>query len=183
MTLTLHVFYALFLLASLGVAAPPGRLSPGDKKAFQTIAAAERFCDEAVGYSGQVPQVVLALRALLKSDQGDAAFKQLLADATIAGKLYALCGLYYTDPGYFEQAVQPFRRSDKEVQTFMGCIISRDRVGSIVEQSRSDVVRLTSRTQTIKQWATETKRKSMSYDIVGGGWPNSFKESGGYRKQ
>jgi len=53
-------------------------------------------------------------------------------------------------------------------------------VRSIVEKSGATVVRLKTRSQTVKQWAKEAKPESMCFDIVGGGWPNVFKKSGGY---
>jgi len=173
--------FLLIISSASGLAAPPATLSPDDKKAYQTVAAAGQFCSEGVGEAGITPPVLVTFRALSKNPQADAAFKQLLVDATTAGKLYALCGVYYTDPAFFEKAVQPFRHSREEVPTVMGCIISRDTVGSIVEQSGPAAVRLKTRSQTIKQWAEETKPASMRYDIIGGGWPDVFKESGGYR--
>jgi hypothetical protein len=165
----------LFIVMSCaGFGAPPLALSSDDNRAYEKIATTKRFCSDAVGEDGETPEVVVALRALLKSPQADAVFKQLLLDATTAGKLYALCGVYYTDPSFFEKVVQGFRQSSEEVQTFMGCDISHATVGAIVESSSLSVVRLKSRSQTIKQWATEVKPKGMTFDIVGGGWPDSL---------
>jgi hypothetical protein len=105
------------------------------------------------------------------------AFRALLADGTAAGKLYALCGLYYADPDYFERAVVPFRKSRQEVATFVACSMSRVTVGSVVESKNPKAVRLKSRKQTIKEWAEETKTDGMVYDIVGGGWPSHLRET------
>jgi hypothetical protein len=164
-----------------GFSESPDDLTKEGKDAYEVIAKSEKFCDTAVGYAGTMPEVVHAFRVVLGEAGADKAFKKLLSDATISGKLYALCGLYYTDPDYFQKAVEPFRHSDAKVKTFMGCIVSQWRVSEIVEQSLPNVVRLKNRKQTIKEWAEETKPESMIFDIVGGGWPNRFKEDGGYR--
>jgi hypothetical protein len=131
-----------------------------------------------VGFAGETPKVVIAFRTLSKSADAAAAFRGLLADATVAEKFYALCGLYYADPDYFDLALVPFRSSRQEVVvTCMGCIVSRATVGSIVESKNPKAVRLKSRKQTVEEWADETKADGMVYDIIGGGWPNTFKES------
>src|SRR5262249_38318549 len=154
---------ALFFLAILSatcLAAPPSTLSPNDKEAYHTVATVTQFSGETVGIAALPPPVLGAFRTLLESPHADAAFKQLLTEATTAGKLYALCGLYYTDPAFFEKAVEPFRHSNDRIETVMGCIVSGNTVGAIVEKSGPGAVRLKARTQTIKQWAEETKPKT-----------------------
>src|SRR4030095_15275396 len=175
------ILLLLILSCSQSMASPPAGLSQEEKKAYHTIAASGRFCGTAVGFAATTPDVVLAFRKMLKRPNGAGAFKGLLADATTAGKLYALCGLYYADPDYFDEAVKRFQRSSDEVETLMGCIGSRATVGSIVENRSPKAVRLKNRKQTVKEWAAETKASEMVYDIVGGGLPSMFKDSGGYR--
>jgi hypothetical protein len=178
MSLQASVSLLLVCSSSLCLALAPAALSSEDKKAYQVVATTGEFCSTKVGFAGQTPQVVVAFRILLKSPDAAAAFKGLLADGTTAGKLYALCGLYYADPDYFDRAVAPFRGSRREVATLMGCIMSRAKVGSIVESPSPKAVRLKNRKQTVTEWARETKTDGMIYDIVGGGWPSTFKESG-----
>jgi hypothetical protein len=175
------ILLLLTLSCSLSLAAPPDGLSQEEQKAYRTIAASDRFCGTSVGIAGTTPEVVIAFRKMLKSPNAAGAFKGLLADATMAGMLYALCGLYYADPDYFEEAVKRFQRSSDEVETLMGCIGSRATVSSIVESPSPKAVRLKNRKQTVKEWVEETKASDMVYDIVGGGWPSMFKDSGGYR--
>jgi hypothetical protein len=177
------IFLLLILSSSLCLASAPGGLSQADEKAYRTIATSERFCGTAVGIAGTTPEVVIAFRKMLKSPSAARAFKGLLADASRAGKLYALCGFYYADPDYFDEAVKRFQGSSDEVETLMGCIGSRATVGSIVASRSPKVVRLKNREQTVREWAEETKASEMVYDIIGGGWPSMFKNSGGYRSR
>ena len=128
-------------------------LSIKGRAAYTTIDTATIFCDEFVGLGNRTPEVVIAFRTLLKEKQADHAFKTLLKEATIAGQLYALCGLYYTDHTYFMQAIQPYRSSRQEVEIFMGCVIMRDTVANIVEQDDRETVRLDNESSTMKEWA------------------------------
>src|SRR5262245_55133036 len=127
------ILLLLILPSPLSMASAPEGLSRDEKKAYQTIMASDRFCGTAVVIAGTTPEVVIAFRKMLKSPNAAGAFRGLLADATTAGKLYALCGLYYADPDFFDEAVKRFQRSSDEVDTLMGCIGSRATVGSIVE--------------------------------------------------
>lgn len=122
-----------------------------------------------------MPPVVAAFRQMFREPDADAAFKSLLNSATTAGKLYALCGIYYTDPAYFEKAVSRFLHSNQQVQTYFGCMVSSERVADIVQKSGPHVVRLKNRKQTIQEWSEETKAKGVALDITGGGWPCVFK--------
>lgn len=157
-------------------AAPPANLSEKGNASYAIIVSARQFCSTGVGIAGATPNVVLAFRELLGEQAADAAFKSLLTEATMAGKLYALCGIYFTDPEFFPKAVDRFKNSPIKVETFMGCIVGNEPVSSIVLRSGSDVVKLKDRNQTIQQWMKETKNTNgCVLDIAGGGWPVEFK--------
>ena len=50
-----------------------------------------------------------------------------------------------------------------------------------MELDRADVVRLERRDQSIRAWKElDPRRSGFVYDIAGGGFPNLFREAGGY---
>ncbi len=162
------------LLISTASAAPP-KLGEKAQKAYATIKDAPEFCGTAVGYAGTTPPVVHAFRDLISDPQADAAFKSLLTEAKLPGQLYALCGLWFTDPAAFKVAAEPYRQSKKEVATYEGCEKSNQRVAEIVESKAPHVVRLKNNKQTIQDWSAAHKGE-LSFDIIGGAWPSVFKE-------
>ena len=147
-------------------------------EAFDVLAAAGCFSDTHVGYAGKTPDEVKAFRTIIQSDNADALFKKILKEGTMAAQLYALCGLYYTDPAFFKEKVEKYKTLDDTVATMMGCTLSVDSVADLVEKDAPNVVRLESNTQTTREWAEKNKEKvkdGMFRDIAGGGWPDAFK--------
>src|SRR4051812_49734436 len=94
---------SLWLVHSAGhVAATPPVLEGALRDAYVTIEDETTFCSTMVGAGGAVPKVVSAFRTLVWDPAGDTAFKSLLKEAKPAGQLYALCGLWFTDPVAFK---------------------------------------------------------------------------------
>lgn len=177
----LHFLHlAALILPATMLAAPPPEISKEAAKAYGTVRDSKAFMDTAVGFAGETPEVVEAFRILIKQPNPSQIFKSLIAEASLAGQLYALCGLYHSDYKYFETIVGRYRHSEQTVQTMMGCIVSMDSVASLVESSAPSAVRLKDRNQTTKQWVEQSAADSMTFDIVGGGWPNEFWERDGY---
>ena len=157
-------------------------ISDEGKRAYWVIINERQFCSTGVGITGAFPEVVKAFRILLADPHADQAFKALIVSAPTAGKLYALCGIYYTDPEQFEKYAAAFVSSRAQVETVMGCNVMSEPVSKIVKSTEPGAVRLKNRAATVKQWEEETKPKSMHYDIIGGGWPDIFKEEGGFQR-
>jgi len=87
----------------------------------------------AVSDGGEPSCYVMAYRRVLQSSRADRRFKRLLATAdTEAGQLYALAGLYYTDPEAF-LAVAPRYLADTEsrVPQLDGCASSEETVAAV----------------------------------------------------
>jgi hypothetical protein len=105
----------------------------------------------AIGPGGAFSAHVRAFRTILESGQADRAFKRLLREAPTAGQLYALCGLYWTDREFFDEAVTRFLADSREIWVQSGCIVFQRPV--------SDVV---------------AKRSGLSDSIVRGGLPRYF---------
>lgn len=156
----------------------------GDQaKNYEVIKNAPEFCATAVGVAGSTPAVVYAFRDLIADPAADAAFKSLLTEAKLPGQLYALCGLWFTDPLAFKTEVEKFRSMKGEVRMVDGCEIAPQRVSELVESKAPGVVRLKDNKQTILAWSRERKSPGpTSYDIVGGAWPSMFRDEGGFKR-
>ena len=155
-------------------------LNDEGKKAYDTLVVAKRFEDVAIGPDGSLSVLVRAYRELLKQPQADAAFKSLLKEATLPGQLYALCGVYYTDHSFFMTVIKEYKNRSGYVTTKMGCLVfQRVPVSKIVESRAPNVVRLSSPKQTISEWLRKNRvvtKKGYVVDLIGGGYPNRFKQ-------
>ena len=97
----------------------PLTLSEEGELAYQKLLKTTTFKDRASDYKGNVYEDVQAFRVIMGQESADQAFKQLIKTATLPGQLYALCGLYFTDPNYFsfvsKQYKDTFNNSFKAV--------------------------------------------------------------------
>lgn len=159
-------------------AAAPEGLSAKERKAYAVVAETPEFCGLLTGTDGSTPTVIYAFRTLLASSQADAAFKELLLEATQEGKIYALCGVYHTDPIHFEKVVQLYRNSDEPVNALFGCISYTMTMGEIVEKKDGPAaVRRRDRKQTFETWRKEMLEKKLGLDVLNGGWPSFLAEA------
>lgn len=171
--------WSLSLVLTCGIGAePPAELSAKARKAYAVLAETPEFCGLLVGTDGATPTVLYAFRTLLAAPQADAAFKELLLEATQEGKIYALCGLYHTDPIHFEKVVQMYRTSDEPVNALFGCVSYTMTVGEIVEKKDGPAaVRRRDRKQSFETWRKEMQSKNLGLDVIGGGWPSILAEA------
>jgi hypothetical protein len=144
-------------------------LPPEARAAYERLRSAERFVDSMVGYDGGLPQEAIDLRALVRADPRGAACARLLDEATPAGKLLALCGLWRLDPARFEAGVASLRGDPTQVTVHSGCEILREPLGDILE--RANAIRLVDREQTIEEWTRAEGGRSAHLDIAGGSYP------------
>jgi hypothetical protein len=164
-------------------AEPRAALSPEGAQAWRILRDAERFTDDAIYDGGTTPVEVRAWRWLMREPQAGAAFAQLLEAATLPGRLYALCGLYYSDPAGFATAVEPYRASDATLFFQTGCVGLADMpVAELIEARRMPAIRLASRDESIEAWTRRTANaEGYQLDILGGGYPSLFREGGGWQ--
>jgi len=172
----------LLLLASLCPnPAAAARLSR--EEAIEILSRTDTFADTYVGFAGSASREACAFRAVLDQPDADSLFKGILAKGHVAGRLYALCGLYFTDHPRFVQEIQPYRERADSVGTFSGCISNRQRVAKLVESSYPRVIRLKDPSETTDEWVARNMgpdgSRDYSLDILGGGWPARFKEMKG----
>ena len=181
MNLARLLLFPLVASTTLPAAPPPG-LGPEAQKAYALLKEVNVFSSTSVGVAGTTPESVSAFRTLLAGPHASTCFKTLLEEATTAGQLYALCGLWFTDPAAFKAGIEKHRRSDAQVETLEGCIASRQPVREVIESKATGAVRLRDNQQTIRQWTEEHRPKTLHYDILGGAWPSMFRDEGGFRK-
>src|SRR5262245_5683289 len=135
------------------------------------------FAGSAVGDGCNVSDEVTAFRLLLKKPYADVAFKDLLQNAGLPGQLYALCGLYFTDPNAFRSVVGKYCSMEEEIPTLFYCIGSTMKVSGLVCSKSPRAVRLDGPHDSIESW---TRRQnwpqglSVEHDIIGGGFPSDF---------
>ncbi len=98
----------------------------------ECLAVAPYFSASCVGIAGAMPHMVPCWRAIVAHADGDDHFRELLDHATLAGQLYGLAGLYFTDRSGFDMYVQPYLASTDSVRTFEGCIIRRVEVRELM---------------------------------------------------
>lgn len=157
-----------------------GKLSESGRGAYERLLKAETFEQGHVGYAGTLSSFVEDLNALLQEKAADEAFKSLLAQATPAGRLYALCGVYHTDYEFFLKETEKYKTSNESVQAMSGCEIFTEKVAKIVA-SDSPIVAIINPSQTFEKWS-ENNRKSFELDIAHGGFPAIFKSFAQKRK-
>src|SRR5215208_2383169 len=71
------------------------------RRAYSLLRSTEMFSSPYVGFGGVPSCEVLAFQSILNSPVADGVFKRLIEQATLAGQLYGLSGLYFTDSRSF----------------------------------------------------------------------------------
>jgi hypothetical protein len=170
--------------AALGPRPEPAELGlEGDAAdSYRILLSAERFTDDAVGYAGITPLEVRAWRRLDAHPRAPEAFAALADHATLAGRLYAACGLFYCDPDRFQREVAALERNGGSVELMQGCVIQTTcPVGELVRVEGDRVVRLERRDQTTREWVrSHGLTEGYGLDIAGGGYPDLFRNGGGW---
>ena len=107
------------------------------EEAFAALLELESFRDTQVGEAGIVPAEVCAFMTVLKQDDVTKRFEQVLERGHVAGRLYALCGLYLTARPAFDAALPRFENLAEDVWTQYGCIIMKESVQDLLPRIRS----------------------------------------------
>jgi len=153
-------------------------------KAYNVLLHTDTFYGPAVGAAGIVPETVFAFLSLLQTSEAKERFSSLLEEGTLAGQLYALCGLYIIDHEFFKEAVEQYRHLDSEVRTMFGCIASHCKVAELIESASPGAVRLGYPNQSLEEWRKDHQGLVEEYgfelDILGGGYTAVFCEVAKY---
>ncbi len=90
-----------------------------------------------VGFAPETPPEEFALRMLMAEDDCPSQFKRLFDEGSIAGKLYALTGLYYKDRSTFNELASGLREDSRSVPRQTGCLVFTQTVKEIIKSIES----------------------------------------------
>jgi hypothetical protein len=148
------------------------RASERVRRAYSLLRDTEQFASSHTDYAGAPSCEVIAFQTLLNSRIADQAFKSLLKSATLEGQLYALSGLYFTDPKSFTMHIARYREMNDLVTTHFGCEIGPKSVAAVVDAS--DALDPDS----LEEWHRQNPLAEYPpVDIASGGWPREFKKA------
>lgn len=112
-------------------------LTRAGRLALADILRAERFLGPMVGEGGDPPSHAFALAVLLRDPGADAAFKLLAESDAAAPRIYAACGLWFTDRAYVERIATRLESEGGEVPTMFGCILADEDSASVAKALRA----------------------------------------------
>ena len=104
--------------------------------AVAILRTSDHFTSAGIGYAGITPNEVLAWRVIFNRPDADRIFQDVLNTATVAGQVYALAGLRFSNSGAFTKAAARLQGNLGLVQTIRGCIVSTQTVAELVEDIR-----------------------------------------------
>jgi hypothetical protein len=104
---------------------------------FEYLKKSEVFRLGPVGFAAETPPEDIALRMLMANDDRSALLEKLFAEASIAGKLYALTGFYYSDRSTFNELASGLREDSRSVPRQSGCIGFTQTVKEIIQSIES----------------------------------------------
>ncbi|NNE99952.1 MAG: hypothetical protein HKN25_13105 [Pyrinomonadaceae bacterium] len=151
-------------------------LSVEGQDAYGALLNARQFEDSHVGFAGTLSTKIADFNTLLKEKNADAAFKSILKKGTIAGQLYGLSGIFFTDHSHFKTEALRYAESGMKVEKLSGCLAGSVRVSEIVFSKRENVAIISSGETIEKFW--KNNKKTYVLDIAHGGYPALFKHYG-----
>lgn|SRR5574341_1619719 len=100
--------------------------------AERTLLSARVFRGSVAGKGMTTPPEVRAFRVLLAAPDATARIRRVAADGSMAGRLYAACGLYFLDPVAFQSELVRLAGSRTDVETQSGCMMMTRTVMDVV---------------------------------------------------
>jgi hypothetical protein len=123
-----------------------------------------------LGYAGTPSHNARAFRALLADPKAGALFRKLLREGTAAGRVYALSGLFFTEPNAFPSELDKLIEQGGMVRTMSGCLVRDEDVTEVLKGApwfeRRIVVRAG---QSLDDWFKA--HESGQGDVAGGYYP------------
>ena len=103
-------------------------------------------------------------------------FYILEAEASIEGKLFALCALYFLDYDYFRYRIEYYALSEDYVNIYY-----RNnplfQLKDVIKSNAKDAVRLKNNEDTISDWLKRNFTRSFTVDFYGGSIPSTLIET------
>jgi hypothetical protein len=103
------------------------------RSAYGRLRAASRFESGGVGLFAEPSETATAFREVASSAQAEEQFRTLAREATPAGRVYALAGLYLVDAPDFLEAAKALWRTNEAVTIASGCAVWTESVRSLVD--------------------------------------------------
>jgi hypothetical protein len=100
--------------------------------ACRRISRADEFSSLFVGQPPIVTPQALDLNLITSLPGGARRSRSLVSDASPAGQLYGLCGLYFVDRNAFENAKQAFSHRAESVDQLVGCVAIKGSLHAVV---------------------------------------------------
>lgn len=149
-------------------------LSAEGRAAVYALLKAERFETGPVGFAGSPSAYIKNFQTILREPDAAELFKYLSVEATTAGKLYAVSGLYLTDQETFRKASGSLKTSIEMVPLLEGCLMVYLPAGKIVESDAENVA-IIEPGKTMKDFRA-LNAGAYIIDIAHGGYPATFAE-------
>ena len=158
----------------------PGKLSPEGQGAYQNLLETMFFIEPIYQLDEELPKEIKSFNILSDEKYADEAFKSLLNDAQIAGQLYALCGIYYTDNEFFKKSVEKYKGSETIVVRVNKDLKFWFKIGPIIELPEGNIA-IIPPNETIQDWWKKVKGGYV-IDIFHGGFPATFRRYKDFNK-
>ena len=137
---------------------------------FVFLKNAPYFATGGIGYAGQTPEIIHALRRLFKEDNALEYFRELIATANVEGRLFALSALYFLDNENFHYLIENHFDPEETIIYISGCIVSNE-FPIYPLLYRESAVRLMDTQDTLREWLDRYDVDTFSLDFYGGGIP------------
>jgi hypothetical protein len=111
-------------------------LTRAGRLALADLARAKRFLGPMIGEGGEPPSHAQALRVLVRDPGADAAFKLLAESDAAAPRVYAACGLWFTDRAYVERIATRLESEGEKVPTMFGCMLADEDAAAVAKALR-----------------------------------------------
>ena len=93
------------------------------EKALEILLKTEEFRNHSEGFGGSPSVQVYAFNVVLEQPDAAGAFQYLFRRGKLAGKLYALCGLFHADPGVYAELLPELSERDDQILSNRGCMV------------------------------------------------------------
>lgn len=90
-------------------------------QAYIILKNSERFTLNGIGYGADIPDEFFAFRKIFFSKNSKSIFIKLEKEANNIGKLYSLCGLYFTNKKLYKNLIKKYLEIDDKICFQEGC--------------------------------------------------------------
>lgn len=158
----------------------PEKLSATGQIAYMKLLKFTEFEEPVFKEDEKVSEGIESFNILFDDKFADEAFKSLLNEATLAGQLYALCGIYYTDSDFFKEVIEKYKLMDALVLRKVPTMKFMFKITTLIE-SQDPNVAIIPPGETLKDFWGRHKG-GYQIDIIHGGYPATFRHYKDFNK-